>query len=59
MASGDVYRFKALELCDLANQEQRLEVRREFESLAMAYIRLAKMADRKTLLDPKDYIDEP
>ena len=58
MASGDEYRFKALELCERANEEQNLEVRRELESLANAYMRLAEMADRDTLLDPKEDVDE-
>jgi hypothetical protein len=56
--SRDDYRFKALELCELANEEQELKVRREFESLATAYMRLAEMADRNTLLDPDDPIDQ-
>jgi|SRR3974377_334453 len=52
MTSGDEYRCKALELCVRANEERKLEVRREFESLAMACMRLAEMAERNTLLDP-------
>jgi hypothetical protein len=58
MASGDEYRCKALELSERANEEQELEVRRDFEALAMAYTRLAEMADHNTLLDPDDPSDE-
>ena len=59
MASGDEYRCKALELCERANEEQELEVRREFESVATAYMRLAEMADRNTLLDLNEDVDKP
>jgi hypothetical protein len=49
MPSGDEYRRKALGLRSKANQESRPEVRNEFQALAMAYMRLAEMADRRTL----------
>ena len=47
MASGDEYRCKALELCERANEEQRLEVGRS-SNLWRWRMRLAEIADRNT-----------
>ena len=59
MPSSDAYRRKALELYNRANNEAKPELSIEFQALATAYMRLAEMADRKTLLDPKKDLDEP
>ena len=58
MTSSDAYRRKALELYNRANNEAKPELSIEFQALAMEYMRLAEMADRNTLLDPDDPIDE-
>ena len=41
-----------------ANNEAKPELSIEFQALATAYMRLAEMADRNTLLDPDDPIDQ-
>jgi hypothetical protein len=58
MPSSDAYRRKGLELYNRANNEAQPELSIEFQTLAMAYMRLAEMADRNTLLDPDEPIDE-
>ena len=50
MASGDSYRAKVLELLARAETENDPELRRSFENLAAAYMRLAEQADRNTKL---------
>jgi hypothetical protein len=57
MPSGEEYRRKAVELCEKANREPKLELSKEYEVLAFAYIRLAEMAERNALLDPEQQID--
>ncbi len=51
MTSGDFYRTKAAELHAKALHESNPKVQAELEGLAIAYIRLAKQADRNTQLD--------
>lgn len=57
MPSGDEYRRKALQLCDKANREPKIELSKEYEVLAFAYMRLAEMAERNVLLDPEQNLD--
>jgi len=58
MSSGDEYRHKALVLCGKANHEQRPEIRREYENLAFAYMRLAEIAERDWLAGADSPLDE-
>ena len=51
MAEGDYYRIRAAELTEAARLEQKPEIRKEFEHLALAYLRLADQADRNSAAD--------
>ena len=51
MAEGDYYRIRAAELTEAARQERSPEIRKEFEHLALAYLRLADQADRNNAAD--------
>lgn len=59
MPSGEQYRRKVIELCDLARKENNERLRAEFQSLAFAYLRLAEMADRNELTDRLVVLDQP
>jgi hypothetical protein len=49
----------ARDLYNRADNEAKPELSIERQVFAMAYMRLAEMADRNVLLDPKEDIDEP
>ena len=51
MDQQDSYLFKAAELFELAKNEHYAEFNAEFESLALAYLRLAEQAKQKDYLD--------
>jgi hypothetical protein len=51
MAEGDYYRIRAAELTEAARHERNPEIRKEFEHLALAYLRLADQADRNNAND--------
>jgi hypothetical protein len=51
MALGDAYRIKAAELSALARREKHPALRREYENLCLAYLRLADQADRNSATD--------
>jgi hypothetical protein len=51
MAAGDHYRVRAAELSALAKGETNSAVRKEYESLALAYLRLAAQAERNSTTD--------
>jgi hypothetical protein len=57
-AGSDAYRRKALKLYNRSNNEAMPELSIEFQSLAMAYKRLAEKEDRKALLEAKEEFDE-
>ena len=57
MPSEEDYRRKAVELCNRANREPNTELRREYEVLAFAYVRLAEMAEQNALFDPDQKLD--
>ena len=57
MPSEDEYRRKAVELCNRANREPNVELRREYEVLAFAYVRLAELAEQRALLNPDQKLD--
>ncbi len=46
MTVGEQYRAKALEFLALAQSQSTEDMRKEFENLAAAYLRLAEQADR-------------
>ena len=50
MDRRDFYLFKAAELLELAQNEHHAEFKAEFESLALAYLRLAEQAKQKDYL---------
>ena len=49
MSESDVYRQKALQLCQKANAQATFELRVEYESLAFVYMCLAEETDRDHL----------
>jgi hypothetical protein len=51
MTAGDHYRVRAAELNALAKHEASPTVRREYEHLALAYLRLADQAERNSETD--------
>jgi hypothetical protein len=51
MDRRDSYLFKAAELLELAKNEHYAEFKAEFESLALAYLRLAEQAKQKDYLE--------
>lgn len=51
MDRRDSYLFKAAELLELSKNEHHAEFKAEFESLALAYLRLAEQAKQKDYLD--------
>ena len=51
MTLGDEYRVKAAEFHAMARAERDRDLREQFESLALGYLRLAAQADRNTTLD--------
>ena len=51
MATGDEYRVRAADMQARARDEHNPEIRADFESLAMAYLRLADQADRRVLYE--------
>jgi hypothetical protein len=51
MTPGDQYRIRAAELMAKAQGEAAAPVRLEYESLALAYLRLAEQADRNAATD--------
>jgi len=48
MTSGDRYRIRAAELNASARCERNPEIRKEYENLALAYLRLADQAERNS-----------
>ena len=50
MVPGDNYRAKALELLARAEIESDPQIRAELENLAMAFVRLARQAERNSQL---------
>ena len=59
MDRRDSYLFKAAELLELAKNEHYSEFKAEFESLALAYLRLAEQANLRLAeqAKQKDYLD--
>jgi hypothetical protein len=59
MDRRDSYLFKAAELLELAKNEHYAEFKAEFESLALAYLRLAEQANLRLAeqAKQKDYLD--
>jgi hypothetical protein len=51
MAAGDHYRFKAAEMYAKGRAEPNEPLKRDFENLALAYLRLADQADRNADTD--------
>jgi len=51
MATGDHYRVRAAELNASARRERNPNIRREYENLALAYLRLADQAERNSQTD--------
>ena len=51
MAAGDDYRVKAANLNAQAKAEGDPQIRKEYESLVLAYLRLADQADRNAETD--------
>lgn len=51
MPTGDHYRSRAAELTAFARREQNPDIRKEYENLALAYLRLAEQAERNSELD--------
>ncbi|HWB59138.1 MAG TPA: hypothetical protein VG733_06590 [Chthoniobacteraceae bacterium] len=51
MATGDHYRVRAAELNALAKRELNPKIRRDYESLALSYLRLANQAERNSTTD--------
>jgi hypothetical protein len=51
MPTGDQYRVRAAELNAAARCERNPEIRKEYESLALAYLRLAEQAERNSATD--------
>jgi hypothetical protein len=51
MPPGDQYRARAVELSARARGETAPAIRHEYESLALAYLRLAEQADRNSHTD--------
>ena len=51
MALGDQYRARAAELMAKAQGEFAPAIRREYENLGLAYLRLAEQADRNAFTD--------
>ena len=51
MVTGDHYRIRAAELNAAARQERNPDIRKEYENLALAYLRLADQADRNSATD--------
>jgi hypothetical protein len=51
MATGDQYRIRAAELNALARRERSPDIRKEYEHLALAYLRLADQAERNSATD--------
>ncbi len=51
MTPADVYRIKAAEFLARAMRETRCTLRRQYESLGRAYLRLAEQADQNQRLD--------
>ena len=57
MGPGDVYRLRAADMLDKAEQYEHH--REDFENLAMAYLRLAQLADRSAKLGEPLEPDDP
>jgi hypothetical protein len=51
MATGDRYRVRAAELNAAARGERNPELRKEYENLALSYLRLADQAERNSATD--------
>jgi hypothetical protein len=51
MAAGDRYRIRAAELNAAARCERNPTTRKEYENLALAYLRLADQAERNSTTD--------
>ena len=51
MPTGDQYRIRAAEMSEAARRERNSNVRKEYENLALAYLRLADQAERNSATD--------
>jgi hypothetical protein len=49
MSASDIYRQRALELCQRANAQSNFDIRTEYESLAFAYMCLAEQTESDLL----------
>jgi hypothetical protein len=49
MSASDIYRQRALELCQRANAQSNFDIRTEYESLAFAYMCLAEQIENDLL----------
>jgi len=49
MSASDIYRNKAIRLCERANEEPNLDIRTKYKSLAFAYMCLAREVESEIL----------